>query len=61
MKFIGLFLLLTGLASLVLGFTGANLVVLNWLSQWGETASWGIRIGIAVLGGILYFVYRNDD
>ncbi|RIJ37347.1 hypothetical protein D1627_09420 [Pontibacter oryzae] len=61
MKFIGLFLLLAGLVSLVLEFTGANLVVLNWLSQFGETGSWAIRIGITALGGIIYYVRRHDD
>ena len=61
MKFIGLFLFLAGLVSLVLGFTGANLFIINWLNQYGETASWTIRIGITLLGGILYYVNRNDD
>ncbi|GHA67005.1 hypothetical protein [Pontibacter akesuensis] len=61
MKFIGLFLFLAGLVSLILGLTGANLFILNWLNQYGETASWAIRIGITLLGGILYYVNRNDD
>ncbi|AKD02560.1 hypothetical protein POKO110462_08575 [Pontibacter korlensis] len=61
MKFIGLFLLLAGLVSLILGFTGANLVVLNWLSQFGETGSWAIRIGVTLLGGIIYYLRRHDD
>lgn len=61
MKFIGLFLLLAGLVSLVLGLTGANLLLLNWLSQFGETESWGIRIGVTLLGGIIYYLRRHDD
>lgn len=61
MKFIGLFLLIIGLVSLVVGFTGANLLALNWVNQWGEPIGWGIRIGVAVLGGILYFIYRHED
>ncbi|TPE45262.1 hypothetical protein [Pontibacter mangrovi] len=61
MKFLGLFLLLAGLVSLVLEFTGANLIVLNWLSQFGETASWAIRIGVTVLGGVIYYLRRHDD
>jgi hypothetical protein len=61
MKFIGLFLLIIGFVSLFLGFTGANLVVLNWLDQWGETISWVIRIGVTILGGVLYFIYRHED
>ncbi|OKL41277.1 hypothetical protein [Pontibacter flavimaris] len=61
MKFIGLFLLLAGLVSLVLEFTGANLVVLNWLNQFGETGSLAIRIGVTLLGGIIYYLRRHDD
>ncbi|MCX2741294.1 hypothetical protein [Pontibacter anaerobius] len=61
MKFIGLFLLLAGLVSLVVEFTGANLLVLNWLSQFGETGSWVIRIGVTLLGGIIYYLRRHDD
>lgn len=61
MKFIGLFLFLAGLVSLVVGFTGANLLVLNWANQWGEEIGWGIRIGITALGGLLYYMYRHDD
>jgi hypothetical protein len=61
MKFIGLLLLLAGIVSLFLEFTGANLVVLNWLSQFGETGSWAIRIGVTLLGGIIYYLRRHDD
>lgn len=61
MKFIGLLLFLAGLVSLFLQFTGANLVVLNWLGQWGETASWIIRVAVTVVGGIIYYAYRHED
>lgn len=61
MKFLGLFLLIIGLVSLLLPLIGANLLVLNFLDQWGETASWVIRIGITVLGAVLYYTNRHDD
>ena len=61
MKFIGLLLFLAGIVSLLLEFTGANLVVLNWLDQFGETGSWAIRIGVTLLGGIIYYLRRHDD
>lgn len=61
MKFIGLFLLIAGLVSLVVGFMGANLLVLDWLNQWGEEVGWGIRLGITALGGVLYYIYRHED
>ncbi|MDX5436738.1 MAG: hypothetical protein LPK03_06055 [Pontibacter sp.] len=61
MKFIGLFLLLAGAVSLFLELTGANLLVLNWLNQFGDTASWAIRIGVTLMGGIIYYLRRHDD
>ncbi|WP_299705436.1 hypothetical protein [uncultured Pontibacter sp.] len=61
MKFIGLFLLIIGLASVVLGFLDYNSLLLNWVDNWGESIGWGIRIGATALGGLLYFVYRHQD
>lgn len=61
MKFIGLLMLVVGGVSLLLEFTGANLAVLHWLSQFGETGSWAIRIGVTLLGGIIYYLRRHDD
>jgi len=61
MKFLGLLIFLAGLVSLFLQFTGANLVVLNWLNQWGETAGWVIRVAVTVVGGIIYYTSRHDD
>ena len=61
MKFLGLFLLIIGLVSILLPLIGGNLLVLKWIDQWGETISWAIRIGITVLGAILYYMNRHDD
>ncbi|MBF9251736.1 hypothetical protein I2I11_00360 [Pontibacter sp. 172403-2] len=61
MKFLGLLLFLAGLVSLLLQFTGANLVVLNWVNQWGETTGWIIRVAVTVVGGIIYYACRHDD
>jgi hypothetical protein len=61
MKFIGLFLLIVGFVSLFIGFTGANLLAINWVNQWGETIGWTIRIAVTILGGLLYFIYRHED
>ena len=61
MKFIGLFLLLAGLVSLTLEALGANLLVLNWLKNFGETGSWAIRIGVTLVGGVIYYLRRHDD
>lgn len=61
MKFIGLFLLILGMASIVLGLLEYNSLLISWVDQWGEGIGWGIRVGATALGGILYFVYRHED
>lgn len=61
MKFLGLFLLVIGVISLLLPLMGANLLFLNWVDQWGTTVSWSIRIGVTVLGALLYYTNRHDD
>jgi hypothetical protein len=61
MKFLGLFLLIAGLVSIILGFLEYNSLLLNWVDNWGDTAGWGIRLGMTALGGILYFIYRHED
>jgi hypothetical protein len=60
-KYLGLFLLIIGIVSLILPFTGLEFMFLSWVTNWGETAAWFIRAGIALLGAVLYFPNRHDD
>jgi hypothetical protein len=37
-------------------FIGFVPKILIWIDMWGETIGWAIRIGITVLGGLLFLV-----
>ncbi|HPW51645.1 MAG TPA: hypothetical protein PKV85_04730 [Spirochaetota bacterium] len=52
----GGFLFLLGIASIVMYFIGFVPKILIWIDMWGETIGWAIRIGITVLGGLLFLV-----
>ncbi len=56
MKGIGGFLALAGILSIVLHFIGYNLRILMWIDRWGMGVGWGIRGGLVVVGGVLFFI-----
>lgn len=53
---IGGLIAIYGLASILLNFINYNLTILMWIDSWGEAIGWAIRIGLVVLGGVLFFV-----
>ncbi len=53
MKRLGLLLLLLGAGSIVLHFMNMEFRLLRWIDSWGETAAWGIRAGLIVIGLVL--------
>ena len=53
---IGGFLALAGVGSIILNFIGYNLRILIWIDKWGTAAGWGIRIGLIVVGALLWFI-----
>ena len=63
MKELGLGLLIIGLISLLLPLINPNIqyVFLSWITKWGPTAAWGIRIGITLLGLLLWLGFKNRD
>jgi hypothetical protein len=60
-KYLGLFLLIIGILSLIIPFTGAEFMFLSWISNWGETVAWVIRAGIVGVGAAIYYPNRHDD
>lgn len=58
---IGSFMALAGIISSVLSFFDYNLRILTWIDNWGYTAGWGIRIGLIVVGAILFFVFKQGE
>ena len=56
MKQIGGLLLFFGVGSMVLYFLEMEFFLLQWIDNWGIEVGWGIRIGIAVGGAVLFFI-----
>ena len=55
----GLFLLLLGIASIIMNFIGFVPKILVWVDNWGVTAGWAIRVGITVLGTVLFLASKK--
>lgn len=60
MKKIGSTLLLVGIAAIILNFVNMVPRVLMWIYAWGEATAWGIKIGIVVLGAILWLAGKKE-
>jgi hypothetical protein len=56
MKQIGGLLLFLGVGSMVLYFLQMEFMLLQWIDNWGFETGWAIRIGMAVIGAILFFI-----
>lgn len=50
-----------GIAAIIFGFLDRVPSILSWIYNWGEGAAWGIKIGLTVIGGILWFVGRGKE
>jgi hypothetical protein len=61
MKSIGTYLMIFGAASILLYFFEMNLRLLSWIDNWGVTAGWIIRIGLIVLGLVLFIMGKRRE
>jgi hypothetical protein len=61
MKSIGGYLFLFGIGSIILNFFDMQFKLLMWIDNWGTAVGWSIRIGLLVLGGLLWFLGRNKE
>ncbi|WP_299275747.1 hypothetical protein [uncultured Psychroserpens sp.] len=61
MKKIGMYIALFGVLAIVLPFFELQLRLLSWIDNWGETTSWIIKIGLIVVGGILFFMASKNE
>ncbi|HOF33380.1 MAG TPA: hypothetical protein PK624_10755 [Spirochaetota bacterium] len=55
----GSFLFLLGIASIVLYFINYTPTLLAWLYDLDQTLAWAIRIGVTVLGGLIYLASKK--
>jgi hypothetical protein len=56
MRKFGGYMIFFGLFAIVLNFMDRVPTLLAWIYNWGETAAWAIKIGLIVIGIILFFV-----
>ncbi|TLU61635.1 hypothetical protein FE810_14080 [Thalassotalea litorea] len=59
MKQVGLYLMIAGIASLLLNLVGYELKILMWVDNWGQNAGWAIRLGAIVVGAVMYFAIKQ--
>jgi hypothetical protein len=61
MKNIGSFLVILGIAAIVLDFIHFVPGILAWIYNWGNGVAWGIKIAIIVVGAILYMIGNKTE
>ncbi|WP_298139412.1 hypothetical protein [Flavobacterium sp.] len=61
MKNFGGFLALLGIAAIVMNYLDRVPRLLMWIYNWGDNVAWGIKIGLVVVGGALYFLGPKED
>jgi hypothetical protein len=54
LKSIGSLLIILGLAAIVFGFMNRVPTILEWIYRNGEGTAWAIKIGLVVVGAVLY-------
>lgn len=47
-----------GVLAIILNFLDRVPLVLAWIYKWGESTAWIIKIGLIMVGGIVWFVTR---
>ena len=60
MQSLGSLLVLLGAGSYVLHMINMEFILVSWVDNWGVSTGNGIRIGMIVVGAILWFVGRQS-
>ena len=45
-----------GAGSIVLYFLNMQFILLSWIDMWGDSIGWGIRIGLTLAGGVMWYL-----
>ena len=61
MKSLGGYMFFFGVGSIVLYFMNMEFILLAWIDMWGTDIGWGIRIALALVGAILWFVGNKKE
>lgn len=55
-----MYMALFGALAIVLNFFDRVPTLLMWIYSWGDTVAWAIKIGLIVVGAILFFMGKSD-
>jgi hypothetical protein len=58
MQGIGSLLVLLGAGSFVLRLVNIDFMLVSWVDRWGPGAGNGIRVGMIVIGAVLWYLGR---
>lgn len=61
MKSIGMWMAILGVGSFILNMMGREFSLLSWIDSWGPTVGIGIRVGLIVVGAILFFMGMKQE
>ncbi|WP_299521234.1 hypothetical protein [Winogradskyella sp.] len=56
MRKIGIYVIIIGVALIILPYFGLTLRLFGMIDELGETPAWAIKIGLIVVGAILFFI-----
>lgn len=59
MQGFGGFMVLLGAGSFVLKYINMEFILLSWVDNWGPGVGNGIRVGMIVVGAILWFLGKQ--
>jgi hypothetical protein len=60
MRKIGGYMVFFGLFAIVLNVIDRVPTILIWIYSWGDSVAWAIKIGLVVMGAVLFFMGKPD-
>ncbi|MDG4714699.1 MULTISPECIES: hypothetical protein [Winogradskyella] len=61
MRKVGSYMALIGIGLIVLPFVGLTIRFTDWIYEWGEGVAWAIKIGLVVVGAVLFFLGKPEE
>jgi len=61
MRKIGSYMAFFGIFAIILNFLDRVPSILGWIYNWGETIAWAIKIGLVIVGAILFFMGSKPE
>jgi predicted small integral membrane protein len=61
MKKLGGYMFFFGVGSIILDMLGRQFIILAWIDMWGPQVGWAIRIGLAVVGAVLWLRGNSQE